>query len=335
MLIDLVTKVAPALRSSSWTRRHTFPETLSFVDDVRERYGLNLTVTKPGPEAAAYPCGTEQCCQFRKVEPLRRAIAGKRAWLTSLKRSDGPDPRRCADRQLGRRVRAGEGQPAGNLDRGRHHVVPGRPRATGAPARLPGLPLHRVCADDAPGGRRGGRTRRALGRCRQVRVRPARLVPRDLDNPYGMEFRGRRDRGLKFIRPYRNIGELNSVEQLKLSRHPFEVAQAVIDTYSKQGADSITKVPGEQERLKWVGHVPAAPRRRCLHDADQGARRGDDGGPGPRDRCGGRRLCRGPRRQPRVREPLRRPHDQAGHSAALDPHRRRARGFGSVSGMSG
>jgi ferredoxin-nitrite reductase len=81
-------------------------------------------------------------------------------------------------------------------------------------------------------------------------------VPRDLDNPYGMEFRGRRDRGLKFIRPYREIGELNPVEQLKLQRHPFEVAQAVIDTYSKQGAASINTVPGEQERLKWVGMYP-------------------------------------------------------------------------------
>jgi ferredoxin-nitrite reductase len=71
-----------------------------------------------------------------------------------------------------------------------------------------------------------------------------------------MEFRGRRDRGLKFIHPYRNIGELNPVEQFKLARHPFEVAQAVIDTYSKQGAASINKVPGEVERLKWVGMYP-------------------------------------------------------------------------------
>ncbi|HXN60752.1 MAG TPA: hypothetical protein VN886_09890 [Acidimicrobiales bacterium] len=71
-----------------------------------------------------------------------------------------------------------------------------------------------------------------------------------------MEFRGRRDRGLKFIRPYRNIGELNSVEQMKLARHPFEVAQAVIDIYSKQGPASINQVPGEQERLKWVGMYP-------------------------------------------------------------------------------
>ncbi len=81
-------------------------------------------------------------------------------------------------------------------------------------------------------------------------------MPRDLDNPYGMEFRGRRDRGLKFVRPYRNIGELNPTEQLKLQRHPFEVAQAVIETYSKQGAASINAVPGEMERMKWVGMYP-------------------------------------------------------------------------------
>ncbi len=60
-----------------------------------------------------------------------------------------------------------------------------------------------------------------------------------------MEFAGR-DHGLRFIRPYRNIGELNPVEQLKFARHPFEVAQAVIDTYSKQGPDSINAVPGSR-----------------------------------------------------------------------------------------
>jgi ferredoxin-nitrite reductase len=70
-----------------------------------------------------------------------------------------------------------------------------------------------------------------------------------------MQFRGR-ERALKFVRPYRNIGELNPTEQIKLARHPFEVAQAVIDTYSKEGPSAIAKVPGEVERLKWVGMYP-------------------------------------------------------------------------------
>jgi len=90
VLIDLVTKVAPSIEVVFLDTEAHFPETLAFVEEVRTRYGLNLTVTKPGPEAAAHPCGSEQCCQFRKVEPLRRALAGKRGWLTSLKRSDGP-----------------------------------------------------------------------------------------------------------------------------------------------------------------------------------------------------------------------------------------------------
>ena len=154
VLIDLVTKVAPAVEVVFLDTEAHFPETLAFVDDIRERYGLNLTVTKPGPEAAAYPCGSDQCCQFRKVEPLRRALAGKRAWLTSLKRSDGPTARRCADRQLGRRVRAREGQSARDLDRGRHLVLSLRSRASGSPAHAARVPLHRLCTDDASGGRR-------------------------------------------------------------------------------------------------------------------------------------------------------------------------------------
>jgi phosphoadenosine phosphosulfate reductase len=90
VLVDLATKIAPGIEVVFLDTDAHFPETLAFVDEIKERYGLNLTVTKPGPEAAAYPCGGEQCCQFRKVEPLRRAIEGRQAWMTSLKRSDGP-----------------------------------------------------------------------------------------------------------------------------------------------------------------------------------------------------------------------------------------------------
>jgi phosphoadenosine phosphosulfate reductase len=90
VLVDLATKVAPEIEVIFLDTEAHFPETLAFVEEARVRYGLNLTVTKPGPEAAAYPCGSEQCCQFRKVAPLRQAVAGNQAWMTSLKRVDGP-----------------------------------------------------------------------------------------------------------------------------------------------------------------------------------------------------------------------------------------------------
>ena len=90
VLIDLATKIVPDIEVVFLDTEAHFPETLAFVEAVRARYDLNLTVTKPGPGAAAHPCGSAQCCQFRKVEPLKKTMAGKAAWLTSLKRSDGP-----------------------------------------------------------------------------------------------------------------------------------------------------------------------------------------------------------------------------------------------------
>lgn len=89
-LIDIAVSVDPDIEVVFCDTEAHFPETLSFVEEVRIRYGLNLTVTRPGPEAAAWPCGTEQCCALRKVAPLRRVLEQKSAWLTSLKRVDAP-----------------------------------------------------------------------------------------------------------------------------------------------------------------------------------------------------------------------------------------------------
>jgi len=58
---------------------------------------------------------------------------------------------------------------------------------------------------------------------------------------------------VRFLRPY---SQLNQVERWKLERHPLDVRQAVLERYSKDGPDAIAEVPGEQERLKWVGIYP-------------------------------------------------------------------------------
>ncbi len=152
VLIDLARKVTPDIEVVFLDTEAHFPETLSFVEEVTKRYRLKLTVTKPGPEADGYPCGSEQCCQFRKVEPLRRALEGRQAWMTSLKRADGP-------------TRADA--PIVNWDEG-FGLVKINPLATWtdhdiasylAEHDLPvhplvsrGLSLDRVCPDDASGG---------------------------------------------------------------------------------------------------------------------------------------------------------------------------------------
>jgi phosphoadenosine phosphosulfate reductase len=65
-----------------------FAETLEFAARIEREWSLNLTRTTPGPDADAWPCGSERCCELRKVEPLKRAVAGRAAWITSVKRVD-------------------------------------------------------------------------------------------------------------------------------------------------------------------------------------------------------------------------------------------------------
>jgi ferredoxin-nitrite reductase len=57
------------------------------------------------------------------------------------------------------------------------------------------------------------------------------------------------------VRILRENQRLNKVEKIKLERHPLEIRQAIIDTYSKD-LSAMDQVPGEVERLKWVGIYP-------------------------------------------------------------------------------
>jgi ferredoxin-nitrite reductase len=57
------------------------------------------------------------------------------------------------------------------------------------------------------------------------------------------------------VRILRENQRLNKVEKIKLERHPLEVYEAIIETYSKNLA-AMDEVPGEVERLKWVGIYP-------------------------------------------------------------------------------
>ena len=74
-------------------------ETLALVERVRKHYGIDVATYHPWPGAVdAYVEeygidgfydtveARKACCGIRKVEPLRRALAGKRAWITGLRR---------------------------------------------------------------------------------------------------------------------------------------------------------------------------------------------------------------------------------------------------------
>jgi len=83
--------VKPDLEVLFLDTQYHFAETLWFVEEVRARYDLNLTVVKPLAAADnRWQLDVGGCCQVRKVEPLERGLAGKLAWLTGLQRDDAP-----------------------------------------------------------------------------------------------------------------------------------------------------------------------------------------------------------------------------------------------------
>jgi phosphoadenosine phosphosulfate reductase len=91
VLIDLAVSVKPDIEVLFLDTQYHFAETLWFVEEVRRRYDVNLRVIEPLVEPDnRWQRDLQGCCGVRKVEPLNRALTGKRAWITGLKRVDAP-----------------------------------------------------------------------------------------------------------------------------------------------------------------------------------------------------------------------------------------------------
>ena len=77
------------------------PETYRFIEKVRSHYGISIEMMSPQAEPlqsfvekkglfSFYDDGHGECCGIRKLEPLRRALAKQRAWITGQRRDQSP-----------------------------------------------------------------------------------------------------------------------------------------------------------------------------------------------------------------------------------------------------
>lgn len=89
VLIDLATRVDPSIEVIFLDTGYHFPETLATAERVRRRYGIDLVVPPaPLPLDDQWMDDPDGCCAARKVAPLERALAGKAAWLSGLRRAE-------------------------------------------------------------------------------------------------------------------------------------------------------------------------------------------------------------------------------------------------------
>ncbi|MEY3202590.1 MAG: Thioredoxin-dependent 5-adenylylsulfate reductase [Pseudomonadota bacterium] len=98
VLTDLILKATLPIEIFSLDTGRLPAETYTLMQAVQQHYGLKLTLYYP--DTAAIETYTREqginafyesvdlrkaCCFIRKVEPLKRALRGKRAWITGLR----------------------------------------------------------------------------------------------------------------------------------------------------------------------------------------------------------------------------------------------------------
>ena len=177
VLLDIALKVAPDLEVVFLDTGFHFAETMWFADRVRQRYKMNLTVMHPKVEVGdLWQLDVDSCCGARKVEPLARALEGRAAWMTAVRRVEAPTRATTpiVSLDVGRGlvkinpIATWTDDQVGRLHR---RARPARP-----PAGRPGLPVDRLLAVHPPRRRRRGPPRRPLVGPVQDGVRPARLM---------------------------------------------------------------------------------------------------------------------------------------------------------------
>lgn len=102
VLLDLIAECAREIEVFTIDTGRLPPETHALTQTASERYRLPISVYVPDPTALeAYVrvngvngfresvAQRKDCCHVRKVLPLARALAGKQAWLTGMRRGQG------------------------------------------------------------------------------------------------------------------------------------------------------------------------------------------------------------------------------------------------------
>lgn len=98
-LVDMVAKMRPGAKVFYLNTDVLFPQTYEVIAKIRQRYDINLIEYQPllTLEEQADQYGDELwardpdvCCGIRKVEPLKRALSGLKAWITGIRREQAP-----------------------------------------------------------------------------------------------------------------------------------------------------------------------------------------------------------------------------------------------------
>jgi phosphoadenosine phosphosulfate reductase len=93
VLVHLAWSANPSADVVLLDTQYLFAETWWLADEMCRRFGVAVRVVPPDPQVQPdnrWQTDIEGCCAVRKVEPLARTLAGSAAWVTGVRRADGP-----------------------------------------------------------------------------------------------------------------------------------------------------------------------------------------------------------------------------------------------------
>lgn len=104
VLVDMAKKIRDTVRVFSLDTGRLHPETYRFIDQVREHYDIPIEIfiaNRDDTEKLVrekglfsfYRDGHTECCQVRKVDPLKRALSQLDAWITGQRKDQSPNTR--------------------------------------------------------------------------------------------------------------------------------------------------------------------------------------------------------------------------------------------------
>jgi len=104
VLIDMAVKNRKDIPVISLDTGRLHPETYRFIEKVRQHYGIEIELLTPDYRQldalvkskglySFYEDGHGECCGIRKVEPLKRKLAGLDAWITGQRKDQSLDTR--------------------------------------------------------------------------------------------------------------------------------------------------------------------------------------------------------------------------------------------------
>ena len=99
VLIDMNSKLDQPIKLFTLDTGRLHEETYEIMERVRAQYGLKINIFFPNKESVQNLVrqkgffsfresleNRKECCNIRKVQPLKQALQGQRAWVTGLRR---------------------------------------------------------------------------------------------------------------------------------------------------------------------------------------------------------------------------------------------------------